>query len=313
MQVLENQCRICNKTFSSSKGLHSHISKSHPGWVISDYYHYYYPRYDLYTNELIKYKSQTQYFTDIFNSRENFSSWLMDNYSSEEALNICLSNLIERCKRRNNYSLPSQFILKSLMIPSIGGWQKILKTKDIKSAFEKYNVSISYNYDFEGASEIDDNFTIYQDSREQMPLLLDCKVEKMKLPVGDYTISEPYFSDVYIERKSLSDLVGTLTGGFERFVNEVQKAKTMDAYLVVVIEDLYSELYHYTSLNKFTKKVNGQYILKQIRDICNTFDNIQFVCAGSRRSAAELCIKILQLQDKVRTLDIEYLKDNRLI
>lgn len=313
MQVLNSICQICNKEFNSLKGLHSHISKSHTGWSISDYYHYHFPRKDLYTNEFIKFKNHTQYFEDNFNSRENFSAWLLDNYKLEEAKKLCINNLLNRCARKNNYILPPQFDLKGLMIPTVGGWEKIFSTTSLEAGMESLGITLNYNYNISNICTDNYDYIIYQDSREQLPFLLDCNVQKVKLPVGDYTISEPYFSNIYIERKSLSDLVGTLTGGYDRFINEIEKAKSIDAYLVVIVEDLYSELYHYNSINKFTKKVNGQYILRKIREITSQYSNIQFVAAGSRRNASDLCIKILKMKDLVKSIDLEYAKDNRLI
>ena len=44
--------------------LHAHI-KAH-GILLSEYYITYYPRYNLYTNELIPFKNKEQYFSTYF-------------------------------------------------------------------------------------------------------------------------------------------------------------------------------------------------------------------------------------------------------
>lgn len=62
------------------------------------------------------------------------------------------------------------------------------------------------------------------DTREQAPLRfppdlgVDCGVAS--LPAGDYSV-RGYTSLIALERKSVSDLIGTLTKGRERFENEL--------------------------------------------------------------------------------------------
>lgn len=70
---------------------------------------------------------------------------------------------------------------------------------------------------------------IQVDTREQLPLPVQgYEIERIGLPVGDYGIkgfsdwSNPAF---IVERKSLNDLVGSLTGDRERFLREVEKLR----------------------------------------------------------------------------------------
>jgi ERCC4-type nuclease len=70
---------------------------------------------------------------------------------------------------------------------------------------------------------------VIQDTREQTPWnITEFPVEVDGLPVGDYGIRG--FSDwnnpaFIVERKSLSDLVGSLTAGRERFMREIEKMR----------------------------------------------------------------------------------------
>lgn len=76
------------------------------------------------------------------------------------------------------------------------------------------------------------------DTREQLPLWTKGVVRK-KLDVGDYSL--PGFEDkVSIERKSLSDLFGTLGKGHKRFKRELERAKDYD-YFAVVVEGTYTQ------------------------------------------------------------------------
>ena len=87
------------------------------------------------------------------------------------------------------------------------------------------------------------------DTREQHPLVfpsdpvLTGTLEE-NLPVGDY---QPAFEDgtrppVVFERKSLADLAGTLTKGYERFRAELLRAKEANLTLIVVVEDSLTEV-----------------------------------------------------------------------
>jgi ERCC4-type nuclease len=80
--------------------------------------------------------------------------------------------------------------------------------------------------------------TILQDSREQSPLVFTAyPTEVATLSAGDYGIKG--FSDwgnpqFIIERKSLNDLIGSLTFGRERFWKELEKLRQFRFAAVVV-------------------------------------------------------------------------------
>lgn len=75
--------------------------------------------------------------------------------------------------------------------------------------------------------------TIIIDTREKLPLSFKCLhirgVKELptitrKLDVGDYSIAG-FEDQVFIERKSVNDLYGTLFSGRERFERELERAK----------------------------------------------------------------------------------------
>ncbi len=79
---------------------------------------------------------------------------------------------------------------------------------------------------------------ILVDSREQRPLKFGCDWEKKCLPVGDYgaRFSEDYVCSVVFERKSIGDLFGSLTFGYDRFRRMFQKAAVLNIKVVIAIE-----------------------------------------------------------------------------
>jgi DNA excision repair protein ERCC-4 len=76
---------------------------------------------------------------------------------------------------------------------------------------------------------------LIQDSREQLgygPLFKSPYIIE-GLPVGDYSVAGLQ-DRIAIERKSIEDLVGSLTHGRERFERELSKGRTYQFFAVVV-------------------------------------------------------------------------------
>lgn len=97
------------------------------------------------------------------------------------------------------------------------------------------------------------------DTREQYPFTFkqfDCTVTVGTLHEGDYTVAfpqedgtfKPIENGIAIERKSLSDLMGCLTQGRERFEAELARMKPYES-CAVVVEEPFSMLMqgHYRS------------------------------------------------------------------
>ena len=84
---------------------------------------------------------------------------------------------------------------------------------------------------------------IIQDTREQHPLAwvsddVLTEIIVQTLPVGDYTAryTDGTLCPIYFERKSISDLFGTMTRDYARFKAEMARAKTMGVTLILAIE-----------------------------------------------------------------------------
>lgn len=87
--------------------------------------------------------------------------------------------------------------------------------------------------------------TIIIDTREQRPFLFTkypCAIKRVGLKQGDYSV-EGLEDRIAIERKSLSDLVGTLTQGRDRFYRELDRLKDYD-FVAIVIEATYRQVAH---------------------------------------------------------------------
>ena len=77
--------------------------------------------------------------------------------------------------------------------------------------------------------------TIITDSREQTPLIFtNFPTVTAGLPTGDYSIAG-LEDDFCIERKSLSDLYGSLTSGRDRFMRELQRMRAYQFRRLLII------------------------------------------------------------------------------
>lgn len=118
------------------------------------------------------------------------------------------------------------------------------------------------------------------DSREQLPLHFnDTYVTEVRtdcLPFGDYGCEylNGYECPIVFERKSIPDLFGTLSKGYERFKRELEKAKQADLKLILIIEGTLSDVYRgceYSKRNPFS-------VVKQIFTLWVRYDLYPVFC-----------------------------------
>ena len=87
-------------------------------------------------------------------------------------------------------------------------------------------------------------FTIAIDSREQQPFHFPedaCSVVRATLPTGDYAVAGDY--GFAIERKSMTDFLGTVSTGWARFRREIARARKAGFTLPVIVEGSLTELF----------------------------------------------------------------------
>ena len=131
--------------------------------------------------------------------------------------------------------------------------------------------------------------TICIDTREQNPFSFPAHLATVKratLKTGDYALEgdETNFS---IERKNLDDFIGTISTGWERFQNEIERMIFYPA-MIVIIEGNFADI---LTQNYNHPDMKPHFIIKRIAELA-----MQGVCvlfADNPISAAGLCYKIL--------------------
>lgn len=97
---------------------------------------------------------------------------------------------------------------------------------------------------------------IIQDTRETLPLdfsgFRGVETARQGLKTGDYSIVG-YEDSVCFERKSVQDLVGTLIGGHERFLRELDRMRNFEEKYILV-EHTPTILFNYCRNHGWQKK-----------------------------------------------------------
>ena len=88
--------------------------------------------------------------------------------------------------------------------------------------------------------------SIVVDTREQLPYQFDRRrinVSRRALPAGDYSL-DGRETEVSVERKSLSDFVGSVIQARDRFEREIVRLSTYRAACIVIEADMHDVLDH---------------------------------------------------------------------
>lgn len=304
---MDFKCQVCSAETGNFSALHRHIKKDH-GLIPRDYYPLFFNRRDLFDGELIEFKDIKQYFSTNFNSKYNFLKWIAP--GGKEVQDYSINILKERAQEKETNLIPSHVELKSLFAPHVNdyitlfngleGFKDTLAQNSLKLKLEPVKPEFKAGL-----------MKIFVDTREQNALTFPFKTEIKKSIVGDYFPSEEFFSNVFVERKSLFDLAGTLTAGLERFGREVERAEKLGAYLVVVVESSFADAFEYSPKNSFSQKIGGAYLFNKVRKIMSEYKNIQFVFSSNRHRSTEIVEKIFRMGESAKKLDLEFLKDRR--
>ncbi len=298
------RCVICAKDFKDEKSFNAHL-RGHK-LTVQKYYQENFPRYDLYEHKtLINFKSSEQYLFDEFNSKANLHSWLKE-HSHAEARALLQSTLWRYFTWKKLTKAPLSVELRSInCLPSTkifnlyfeGGYAQCCKLAKIPNRFQYEPMQ------FEAPKELN----IIVDTREQNPISFpkNVFVVNEKLDVGDYALASRKIK-LSIERKSLPDFIGTLSSGYERFVREVQRAENAGVKLIVLVEENIIQAMSFNYHPDHYGQVTPEFIFHKMRQLCRTFDNIQFLFAYPKNEIPQIAYKLLGCGERVFNYDLQY-------
>lgn len=296
------KCKICDKTVDEKKHFWTEHKISE-----SNYFQENEPKFDLLTKEKIPFTCYESYIQKDFVKRANLKKYL-ESLDKEEAQKYLEDWLKRRSKQKNMIFSPSQFELKNLFFPSIVYLEKYFMPCFYRSICSRANLTNRYYYDQDIVEEEKD-LELTVDTREQN-LLKFKNFQIKKLNFGDYTVAG---SEIFIERKSLNDFLGTMSKGYDRFNKELSRCAASDSYLIILVEEKYKNLVSYKYL-PHTKRVQAEpeFIHHRVRELLHNYPlNIQFLSVDGRKEAVRVMEKIFKLKNDVRNLDLQYEYDKR--
>ena len=309
------ECKACGQEFETERKLHSHLKKH--DLRVASYYQKYYPRYDLHDGKIIKFKSKDYYFSREFNTRTNQLKWL-NSLPDEEAKEYLKKLLLERKEKKNLIYSPSQVELRTTSIPSIISFEK--KFNDYYKLCESLGFKNKYkNIENIATASIPKtkDLKVYVDSREQLPLKFNLPTEVRGLKFGDYALSEKSLTcNCYIERKSLSDFISTISvQNYDRFCREIERAYEDEANLIIVVEDTLTNALSFPYLPHISRKikVTPEFIFHQVRDMIQKYDHIQFLFVKGRKESVRVIEKIFFSKCVYKDIDLQLAYDKKIL
>lgn len=307
--MTQYECPIDNTSFDSLEELCGHLK------VIrvkqQTFFEKYYFKKDLLTGTPIPFKTVEQYLNSDFLNKNNLKRWIKEN--PDKGIDWSIDFLEKRRKLKHLIYAPTQVELRSLQCPSmpyyesIGGYNLICAKLGYQIRFK--NPKHIYN-------ALPKDATIVCDTREQLPLNFpDYKVEFSKLDEGDYALAKPYDKKIYVERKSLLDVIGSFSKDLGRFHRELDRAREADSYIVMVVEKNINDTLGFEYLRGIPGikyiKTNSAHIFKNIRDTLTKYINFQIIFVNGRREASKAVIKIFELQEQVKDIDLQFAYEMR--
>ena len=307
-------CKVDGKEFKDEKSLH--LALRGYGLNKEKYYHAYYPKKDLLTGETINFKTKDQYLNSDFNDKNNMKKWLKEQ-PLDQAQEYCRNLLIKRKKDKNLIYSPSQIELRTIMSPSIVFYNKIFREYyDVCSSIGLENKFIHpCNITNQFNNKLNKKDTIYVDTREQSWLKFDIPFEIKTLSFGDYACSNDNCG-CYIERKSLSDFISTLSvKNFDRFKNEIDKAQKNNSYLIVIVEEKLANALSFQYLPHISKKIKAtpEYIFHNVRSLIQEYSNLQFLFVDGREEMKRTIESIFASKCFYSKVDLQLAYDLKLL
>lgn len=316
-------CLIDNSKHESLEALHTYVKN---GWRLGPkaYHTLYAPRKDLLTNEPITFKDAEQYLAADFASKPNLKRWLKKQPRSV-GLDWAKRWLAKRKVAKNLVYAPSQAELRMLCCPSMPYYESVAAAE---GGYYGVTAALGFKPRYTRAplvfTPLPRDAVIVQDSREQAPIKLAHPTQTGALDVGDYAIAQScYDKGIRIERKSLNDFCGTLSGrkqtrtnktsttqwsNLERFDRELARAAEGGLHVVMMVESNINDAqsFNYLPQTKWVK-ASPAYILKNLRELLVKYPlSFQVIFVNGRAEMATKMLRVFELGAAVRETDLQF-------
>ena len=294
-------CKICGADIDNLR----HFYRLH-SLTLEEYCLKHFNRRDLLDGSAIPFKSPEQYFGVEFVNKNNLKKYLKQ-LPKSEAAEYCRNLLKKRKEEKNLVYTPLQIELVTLpCFPPVQYLSTIFDYYGFCEGLGLINKVKQIPADF-GLSLTDpgDNYIIV-DSRESTPLKFDLPIKVEKLNFGDYHFSGN--PNLYFERKSLADFIGSVTQGLERLAKELERADKAGAYLVMIVENKLSDALafnHLPWMKRVKTKATPEFIFHNLRELIQRFPRFQPLFVENRAQAVEYIMKGFLSGDTFANIDLQ--------
>lgn len=321
-------CAIDQSPHESLDALHAYIKAA---FRVSrkEYWTTYHPRRDLLTGEPIAFKDAEQYLAADFKDRITLKRWLKEQ-PREVGLTWAKGWLAKRRASKGLVYAPSQAELRTLCAPTMPYYESVAGAE---GGYYGVTTALGFKPRYTRAplvfSPLPYDAVVTQDTREQTPVKLPVKTVVDTLNVGDYALAAPCDVGTRIERKSLGDFCGTLSGrkqtregktkttewnAFERFDAELARAAEQGLYVVMMVEATIADAQRFDYLPQ-TKWVKAKpaYIMHQLRDLLTRYPLTFQAVFVERAQMAAVMLRVFQLGARVRETDLQHAHEEGLL
>ena len=303
------KCLECGIEKKDDKSFHLHLRTHRLRQC--DYYHKHFPKYDLYTGEMIGFISKVDYFSKFFNKKGNFLKYISEN-SDERSKQLIADILDQRIEGKGVRFEMSDVELRSLHWPNKKQLEGLYD--DLEELF--YRLQPRYKVGFPEFRE-DREAKFFIDTREQKPYLFRGRDKEVtKLQFGDYTaIVNGEDPEVCIERKGLMDFIASFSPSqIGRLRDEFSRAEGAEKKMVVLVEKDLHRMLTFDRMPKIKKFVNitPPLVFHNVRRVMQEFKNVQFLFCKGKAEAESLAVRILT-NSHVFDYDLQYLYSKRQI
>ncbi len=310
-------CAIDSTDHDSLEALHAHLRKLKV--TQERYYTEFAPKRDRCTGDIIPFKAPaSRYLQSEFLNKANLRAWFR---KEPEAARVWAIDFLRKRKEEKHLTCaPCQVELRSLLSPTRfyydslpGGYAKV--AADLGLDFWQLGQTPA-------VSPL--SAPILVDNREQRPLFNPDKESGCQwstLVYGDYGLPSMYNQGLYIERKSLSDFIGTFSSretragdsNIDRFARELERARETGDYLVMVVEQSLDDCLIFHAIphlaHQFSRvRVTPDHLFRNLRELLHEYSRtFQVVFVDNRTQAKAAVLQLLSWGPTVvKLLDLQY-------
>jgi hypothetical protein len=297
-------CKECNKEFDSISALHKHLKADNI--TVAEYYVKHFQRKNKLTGSLLPFKNVDQYFREDFATPTQFLKWCEKGGDEVESYLINVTK--KYLDRKERQYAPVHFELKDRCLPTIdlakdvfGSYSSFCKKLGAKQIFSEPLIKEFY--------EDLPPLPLAVDTREQKPLFeKNPNAKRMKLDFGDYTLLGENFSNVFVDRKSSNDFIGTFSKGKDRFRREMQRCMDLGSYMFVVVEAPFKSVKSASRLLSARRSAaNFDWVVSNAAELQHEFGNhLQIIFSQGRGHSEEIIPRLLFFGRKLTNTDMSY-------